>query len=302
VFSVRVRTIGAPLLGLVFALAACSGGGAVSPGTPTTAPGSPAAGSPSPASSVPAYDVPESIRSAGKIVWCTDVSYPPEEFYAEDGTTAQGSDIDIANEIGRRFGVATQIDNTNFDGIIPALLARKCDLIISGLSNTPERAQQIDFVDYLEVGEGIMVPAGNPKGIRSTDDLSGKSIAVQLGTTNQAALDRINEQFAAAGRAPMDIQTFQQDTDAFQQLNLGRVDAYATDAPVLVYYTTQNPGKFELVGDLIEPGPIGIGVRKEDTGLRDAVQAVIDDMYAEGLMKQIVDKWGMTDAVILLDE
>ncbi|MBI2781152.1 MAG: ABC transporter substrate-binding protein [Chloroflexi bacterium] len=238
--------------------------------------------------------------TAGRIVWCTDVSYPPEEFYGPDGTTAQGSDIDIATEIGKRFGVSTQIDNTGFDGIIPALLAKKCDMIISGISDTPERAKQIDFVDYLNIGEGIMVPAGNPKGIKTTDDLSGKSVAVQLGTTNKAALDTINAAFKSAGKPLMDIQTFQADTDAFQQLNIGRVDAYATDAPVLVYYQTKNPGKFDLVGALIEPGPVGIGIRKGDTELKAAVSKVIDDMYAEGLMKQIVAKWNMTSAVILL--
>lgn len=294
----------------VLAVAACSTSGGAS-GSPSAAPSAtPQASAAAPSatpqasaaapSAAPSYAVPAAIVSAGRIVWCTDVSYPPEEFYAADGTTAQGSDIDIANEIGKRFGVTTQIDNTGFDGIIPALLGKKCDMIISGLSNTPKRAEQIDFVDYLIVGEGIMVPAGNPKNINGVPDLSGKSIAVQLGTTNKDALDKINADFKTQGKVQMDIQTFQQDTDAFQQLSLGRVDAYATDAPVLVYYVTQNPGKFELVGDLIEPGPIGIGIRKESTELKAAVAKVIDDMYAEGLMKQIVDKWGMTDAVILL--
>jgi len=304
--------IGSRLPGLaaaaLVALVGCSSTGAPSESAaaseaPSVAPSVVASASAeaTPSSSpAPSYAVPAAITAAGRIVWCTDVSYPPEEFYAADGVTAQGSDIDIANEIGRRFGVATQIDNTGFDGIIPALLAKKCDLIISGLSDTPERAKQIDFVDYLNIGEGVMVPGGNPKGIKSTADLSGKSIAVQLGTTNKAALDKINEDFKAQGKPLMDIQTFQQDTDAFQQLNLGRVDAYATDAPVLVFYQSQNPGKFELVGDLIEPGPVGIGVRKDDTELKAAISQAIDDMYAEGLMKQIVDKWGMTKAVQLL--
>ena len=93
------------------------------------------------------------------------VSYPPEEFYKADGTTAQGSDVDIANEIGKRFGVTTEIDNTGFDGIIPALCAKKCDLIISGMNDTPSAPAQVDFVDYLKVGQGLLVPAGNPKNI-----------------------------------------------------------------------------------------------------------------------------------------
>lgn len=271
----------------LFLLAACTGGGA----SPSAAP-----------SSAAAIAAPAAIKAAGKLVWCVDVSYPPEEFYAADGTTAQGSDVDIANDIGKRFGVATEIDNTGFDGIIPALLAKKCDLIISGMNSTDERKKQVDFVDYLKVGQGILVPAGNPKAIKTLDDLSGKAVAVQLGTTNKDALDAKNTELQAAGKAPIDIQTFQVDTDAFQQLSLGRVDAFSTDSPVVAYYNSlpDNAGKFEVGGTPIDPIPIGVAVRKEDTDLKAAVQAAFDAMYADGALKAIVDKWGMTDAVVLL--
>jgi polar amino acid transport system substrate-binding protein len=100
----------------------------------------------------------------------------------------------------------------------------------------------------------------------------------------------------------MEIQTFQQDTDAFQQLKIGRVDAYSTDSPVVAYYNSlpENAGKFEVGGTPIEPISIGIAVRKSDTELKAAVQAAIDAMYADGTLKKIVDAWGMTDAVVLL--
>jgi len=257
---------------------------------------------PSAAASDAAIAVPDSIKAAGKLIWCVDVSYAPEEFYAADGTTAQGSDIDIANEIGKRFGVTSEIDNTAFSGIIPALTGKKCDLIISGMNDTAERAKQVDFVDYLKVGQGLLVPTGNPKGIKTLEDLSGKTVAVQLGTTNKDALDAQNVTLKAAGKPAIDIQTFEKDTDAFQQLGLGRVDAYSTDSPVVAYYNSlpENKGKYEVGGTPIEPAPIGIAVRKEDAALKAAVTAAIDAMYADGTMKSIVDKWGMTDAVVFL--
>jgi polar amino acid transport system substrate-binding protein len=270
----------------LFLLAACSGGSTPSPSAAPSA----------------AISVPDAVKSAGKLVWCVDVSYPPEEFYAADGTTAQGSDVDIANDIGTRFGVTTEIDNTGFDGIIPALVAKKCDLIISGMNSTDERKKQVDFVDYLKVGQGILVPTGNPKGIKTLDDLSGKTVAVQLGTTNKDALDAKNTELQAAGKAPIEIQTFQADTDAFQQLALGRVDAFSTDSPVVAYYNSlpDNAGKYEVGGTPIDPIPIGIAVRKEDTDLKSAVQAAVDAMYADGALTAIVAKWGMTDAVVML--
>lgn len=298
---------------------ACSGGSAASSAPASVAPpasasAAPAASSAAPASastapasastapSAAAVAAPDRIKTAGKVVFCSDISYAPEEFYAADGTTAQGSDIDIANQIGKYWGVSVTINNTPFDSIIPALTAKKCDLIISGMNDTAERQKQVDFVDYLKVGQGLLVPKGNPKGIHTLDDLSGKSVAVQLGTTNLDALNAENVKLKAAGKPAINIQTFEKDTVAFQQLGLGRVDAYSTDSPVVAYYNSlpDNAGKFEIGGTPIDPAPIGIAMNKDDTGMKDAVQAAIDQMYADGSLKQILAKWGMTDAVVLL--
>ena len=293
----------------LFLVSACTGSGAspsaAAPASvaPSTSPSEAASAAPAAsASAAPTYTLPAAITSARKIVWCVDVSYPPEEFYAADGSTAQGSDIDIANEIDKRFGVGTTISNTGFDGIIPALLAKKCDLVISGMNDTAKRATQVDFVDYLKVGQGLLVPVGNPKGIHTLEDLSGKSVAVQLGTTNKDALDAENVKLKAAGKALIEIKTYQQDTDGFQQLALGRVDAFSTDSPVVAYYNSkpENAGKFEVGGTPIDPAPIGIAVAKDNTALRDAVKAAIAAMYADGTMKAIVANWGMTNAVVLL--
>jgi len=302
------RTIGLMAAALL-ALSACSSGGGTSPSTaasaaPSAAETSAASTEPSAAATAaaPSIAVPAAITTAGKLVWCVDVSYPPEESFKADGTTAEGSDIDIANEVAKRFGVTPEIDNTSFTGIIASLTGKKCDLIISGMNDTAERAKQVAFVDYLKVGQGLLVAAGNAKGIHTLEDLSGKAVAVQLGTTNKDALDAENVKLKAANKPQIDVQTFDQDTDAFQQLALGRVDAYSGDSPVCAYYAAKpdNAGKFEVGGTPIDPAPIGIAIRKDDTELQAAVKAAIDGMYADGTMKSIVDKWGMTDAVVLL--
>jgi polar amino acid transport system substrate-binding protein len=300
------RTIGLMAAALL-ALSACTSGSGASPSAaPSSAPSTAASVAPSVAASVapsaPAITVPAAITTAGKLVWCVDVSYPPEESYKADGTTAEGSDIDIAMEIGKRFGVTSQIDNTSFTGIIASLTTKKCNLIISGMNDTAERQKTVDFVDYLKVGQGLLVKAGNPKGIKTLEDLSGKTVAVQLGTTNLDALTAENVKLKTAAKPEIGIQTFDQDTDAFQQLALGRVDAYSGDSPVCAYYAAKpdNAGKYEVGGTPIDPAPIGIAIRKEDTDLKAAVQAAVDAMYADGTMKSIVDKWGMTNAVVLL--
>jgi len=302
--NLRLRRIIGLMATALLILSACSSGVGASPSAePSSAPSSvgPSVAA-SATAAAPSIAVPAAITTAGKLIWCVDVSYPPEESYKADGTTAEGSDIDIAMEIGKRFGVTSQIDNTSFTGIIASLTTKKCDLIISGMNDTPERQKEVNFVDYLKVGQGLLVKAGNPKGIHALEDLSGKPVAVQLGTTNKDALDAENVKLKAAGKAEIDIQTFDQDTDAFQQLAIGRVDAYSGDSPVCAYYAAKpdNAGKYEVGGTPIDPAPIGIAIRKEDTDLKAAVQAAIDAMYADGTMKSIVDKWGMTNAVVLL--
>ncbi len=243
---------------------------------------------------------PDRITTAGKLVFCTDVSFAPEEFYAPDGTTAQGSDVDIASQIAKYWGVTSEIDNTGFDVIILALNAKKCDLIISGMNDTAKRQEQVDFVDYLKIGQGLLVRIGNPKGIHTLGDLSGKSVAVQLGTTNLDALTAASDALVAAGNAPIDIKGYQKDNDAFSQLGLGRVDAYSTDSSVVAYYNSLpiNAGKFEVGGTPIDPQPIGIAMRKDDTGMKAAVKTAIDAMHADGSMKAIVDKWGIAEGVV----
>ena len=103
---------------------------------------------------------PPAIKSAGKIVFCTDATYPPEEYF--QGSKIVGSDIDIGTGVAKAMGVGAQFKNTGFDGIIAALLSKRCDAVISGMNDTPARRKQVDFVDYLKVGQSIMPGVVSP--------------------------------------------------------------------------------------------------------------------------------------------
>jgi ABC-type amino acid transport substrate-binding protein len=98
---------------------------------------------------------PPSIASAGRIVFCSDLGYPPME--SLQGSRPVGGDIDIGSAIGKSMGVKAQFRNVGFDGIIAALLAKKCDAILSGMTDTAQRRRQVDFTDYLMVGMSLMV-------------------------------------------------------------------------------------------------------------------------------------------------
>src|SRR5207247_2531968 len=134
--------------------------------------------------SASSIQAPASVKSAGKLVFCSDITYPPEESYKAGTTTPEGSDIDIGTYIAGKMGVKARFDNTGFDGIIAALLAKKCDAIISGMNDTPERRKQVAFVDYLKVGQSFMVKSGNPENITGIPSLAGNAASVETGTTN----------------------------------------------------------------------------------------------------------------------
>jgi polar amino acid transport system substrate-binding protein len=240
---------------------------------------------------------PANIAKAGKIVFCSDITYPPEEYFK--GSKAVGSDIDIGTAVAKLMGVKAEFKNTTFDSIIAALLTKKCDAIISGMNDTAERRKSVDFVDYLSVGQAITVKKGNPEHFSTLASLSGKRVSVESGTTNRGFLVSTSKKLVSQGKKAITIVTFPKDTDAFTALLAGRVDAYYADAPPAAYYAKQNPTKVEVCCHPINPIPIGIAIRKHDP-LKAALQKGITMLYANGSIKRIVAKWGMASAVKFL--
>jgi polar amino acid transport system substrate-binding protein len=271
---------------LMLVAAGCGGGSKSSESTTTSASGG-----------GPSITPPANIKSAGKLVFCSDITYPPEESYKEGTTTPEGSDIDIGNDIAKRMGVTARFDNTGFDGIIAALLAKKCDAIISGMNDTPERRKQVAFVDYLKVGQSFMVKAGNPENITGIASLAGKAASVETGTTNKDYLDAQSKILQSQGKKAIKVVTFPKDTDAANALKTGKVDAYFGDSPVVAFYIEKDPKSFSIGGSPVNPIPIGIAIRKSDTELQSAVKKAVDAMYADGTMNKILVKWLLTKAV-----
>jgi polar amino acid transport system substrate-binding protein len=240
---------------------------------------------------------PPSIKSAGQIVFCSDITYPPEESFGP-GNKAVGSDIDFGTAIAKLMGVKATFKNTTFDSIIAALRTKRCDAIISGMNDTPARRKQVDFVDYLKVGQSLMVKKGNPAHIASLATLAGKRVSVESGTTNRDFLAAASAKLAKGGKKAISIVTFPKDTDAAAALKTGHVDAYFGDSPVVTHYVALD-SSFAVGGSPINPIAIGIAIRKGDP-LMPAVQKALNALYANGTMKKIVAKWGMTHSVSLL--
>jgi polar amino acid transport system substrate-binding protein len=243
--------------------------------------------------------LPDRIQQAKEVKVCSDVAYAPVEFFKEGTQEVQGIDPDLAGAMGDKLGVKFTFQNTTFDGIIPALEAKRCDIIMSAMSDTPERQKQIDFVDYFEAGTSILVKKGNPKGIQTLDDLCGNTIALQRGTTQAEVAKKQEAKCKAAGK-PLKVLAFDKDTDALQQILSGRAVADMNDFPVAAYNAQTSGGgnDFEVVGEQIEAGPYGIGVRKDDQQLRDALLQALQAVFADGTYTKVLEKWNAAKGAI----
>ena len=224
----------------------------------------------------------------------SDIAYAPFEFYQEGTEIADGLDVDIAKCLAEELGVSVEFINTGFDGIIPALQTEEFDVIMSAMTITDERSEQIDFVPYLSVGTGIVVPSGNPENIQELEDLCGLTVAVQVGTIQ---VDMLNEQNDQCDD-PINIVTFDTNPLAVEDLRTGGADANFSDFPVAAEDAAKSEGDLEVVEPQIAPEPYGIGMRQGSTELNDVIAAAIDAIRESGKYDQILADWGL-EAVAL---
>jgi polar amino acid transport system substrate-binding protein len=234
---------------------------------------------------------------SGALTVGSDIAYPPVEFYKEGTKEVQGIDFDVCQAIAKEMGKSgCTFQNVTFDGLIPALKAKRFDAIFSAMSDTATRQKEITFVDYFTVGTSIIVKKGNPEKIQSLDDLCGKTIGVQRGTTQE---DVAKKQKTTCQSSSKDLQilTFDTDVDAQQALRAGRSVADMNDFPVAAYVASQS-GDFEVVGQQIEAGPYGVGVRKDDTSLRDSIQKALKAIIANGEYDKVLTKWNVSQGAL----
>jgi polar amino acid transport system substrate-binding protein len=241
--------------------------------------------------------LPQAIRDKGSLVVGSDVAYAPVEFFDTDGKTVIGIDPDLGKALGDKLGITLTFQNGTFDGLITELTkSKRIDLIMSAMSDNKKRQASIDFVDYFTAGTSILVQKGNPKGIKTLDDFCGQTVAIQRGTTQDDVATAQAAKCAKTGKK-MTVLKFDRDTEALLQVKQGRAVADMNDFPVAAYTTTQSTD-FEVVGDQIEAGPYGIGVRKEDTQLRDALQKAMQAIIADGTYGQILTKWKVSQGAV----
>jgi polar amino acid transport system substrate-binding protein len=282
---------------LVAALAGCgaSGNGSSAPAATPSSAGA-AAGSALPTATKDdalAAKVPQKVTADGKIVFGTDASYAPNEFYAPDNnTTIIGMDVDLGTAVAQKLGLAAEFQNASFSGIIPGIQAGQYELGMSSFSVSPEREQTVDMVSYFIAGTSMAVKKGNPDNI-NIDDLCGKAVAVQAGTVQVDDLSKRNQACTAAGKPAIQVSELQAQTDVTLALNSSRVVAMLADSPIVDYAVKTTDGALEAVGQPYDTAPYGIVLAKGQGEFPDALRGAIQSLIADGTYKAILDKWNV---------
>jgi len=243
--------------------------------------------------------LPADIQAAGKVSIGTEALYPPFESFADDNKTIVGLDPDLANAVGQLLGVEVEFTHTAFDGLLTALDGGRFDLVAAAITDTREREQKYDFVDYFMTGQSIVVKKGNPEGIHGIAELCGKAVAVLKASTQEKLLGQFNENECAGNEIKID--SFPSDKDALLQVQSGRDVASFTQDAVGAYNSATIGGgnQFEIANsEALLPTPVGMVFDKKDTQLRDAFKAAIEELVANGTYDELLAKYQLSSGDI----
>ena len=275
------------LLGLALATAGCGGSSTSTGASPSTK-----------VSVTP----PTSLIKSGTLTDCVDIEYSPMEYFASASVTdpnqAVGFDVDGARAVAKAFGLQLQIKNTGFDALIPDLTAGRCDIVWTALFVSAKRLGVADAVPYMATGHVVMVPKGNPKNIKTLDDLCGKKVSIQTGGVVEQRVNAQSKACTDAGKPAIQISGYPKVADEFQQIVVGRVDAVWETDTAVSDWMLKYPGKYEVGYAAPKTDSYGVYFQKNKPDLKTALSSALLALKADGTLSTLAKKYQM-DPVVL---
>ena len=216
----------------------------------------------------------------GKLIMSTNAAFPPYEMTTNSGEF-EGIDIETAQAIADKLGLELQIDDMDFDAALLAVQQGKADMVMAGVTVTDERQNVMDFTDSYATGiQSIIVKEDSD--IASVDDLAGKKIGTQRGTTGYL--------YCSDDFGDENVVAYDNGLTAVQMLNNGQVDCVVIDNAPAKEFIAANPG-LKLLDTAYVEESYAIGVGKGNTELKDAINTALEELKADGTLQAIVDKY-----------
>lgn len=217
--------------------------------------------------------------------YCDNPTFPPME-NTTNGGKPTGFDIDFANAMAKQMGGTAKYVYSSFDGLLPALGAKRCDVVISGIFITPDRTKQFPAVSYMHSHRALIVAGGNPKHITTPSSLKGKSVAVQQGTKYEQYLQTLQKKIGFT------LHSYPGDTDAIGQILIGRADAVLSQDTSAAYAISKHPGKVAIGYLFSAPDQFGVYYRKGDT-VGAKIASAIKALKANGTLVKLAKKYNI---------
>ena len=215
-----------------------------------------------------------------KVTVATDATFPPFE-YVDENKNIVGFDIDLMNQIAKDAGLEIEWVNVPFESLLAGMSTCQYDAAAAAIGITPERQAQMLFSDpYLDSGLIVVVQEGNTT-IQSKDDLVGKKVAAQLGTTGELFAQTIQD----VVYKPYDSYDL-----AFLDLINGQIDAVVADNPVALGFIAANPGKVKTAGPVFNSEQYGIAICKTETELQTKINTALKSLLEQGFITELAAK------------
>src|SRR5213078_4423938 len=223
-------------------------------------------------------------RRSATFTYCTDPSFPPMEYVGSSGAI-KGFDIDMASALAKTFGATAKPLKTAFPGLIPALNAKKCVAVISGIFVTADRLKQAGAASYMETHRVFIVRAGNPKHVTGPNSsLKGLNVVVQAGTKYEVYLKALQK------KVSFHLQSYPGDNDAAAQIILGRADVQLTQDTSFAFQAKAHPGKIQVAYTFPEKDTFGVYYRKGDS-IGGKIKSGLAKLKANGTLAKLATKY-----------
>jgi polar amino acid transport system substrate-binding protein len=236
-------------------------------------------------------DTLDDIKQRGTLLVGVEAGGTGAILSAEPGGKIVGQDADLNALIAKKLGVKLEMVETPWPGIIPALLSKRFDMIMSGMTATKARAEKVSFsTPYGDASLIAATLAGNDA-ISTPADLAGKTVGVLLGTNTVDFAKKFAARMADQGKPALTVKTYDDFPSMFLELANKNIDAVMLPRPIMGGYMTQKPGAFKIVDGLGDKSYFAAAVRKDDTALLDAVNAILMQAKADGTLAAEQTKW-----------
>ena len=235
------------------------------------------------------YNVPESqLVKKGTLVMSVNPTLPPVQYVDQTGAL-RGMRVELGEEIAKRLCLKPEYVRIEFSAMIPGLQAGRWDMINTGIFYTEERAKLMQMLPYEDQAISISTAKGNPGKISKPDDLSGKTIGVELGGFEERRTRELDKQLTDKGMKGMNIRTYENFAMAFQSLRAGQVEvALSIDSTGAEY---QKRGDFDRVISGLFPTPVALALKNKP--LAETVAKVLNDMKADGSFQKLFTVYGV---------